>query len=195
MILFYCVKGGNYSALYVKKLIWGSYFGANNFIYPHSINCVGTFWVRLCQRAGQEWCDDTQGSVADARCPTLVCTILGATSCQWTVTLKTWRHWCFSQQLGISRLQDIWIALDKQYGVILWFYHEQCCPSYSETVISYSLLITPYKSNTFIYYFVSKVIRYFTYLLLYFLTVLYYITFATWPFSENSDTACLAPET
>ncbi len=48
--------------------------------------------------------------------------------------------------------------------------YEQCWASYSETVISYFLLITPYKSNTFTHYFVSEVItfvtRYFTILLL-----------------------------
>ncbi len=37
-----------------------------------------------------------------------------------------------------------------------------CWTSYSETVISYLLMITPYKSNTFTYYFVSKVISYVT---------------------------------
>ncbi len=39
---------------------------------------------------------------------------------QWTVRLKTWRQWCFSKQLVMSRLQATLITSDGQYGGILW---------------------------------------------------------------------------
>ncbi len=38
------------------------------------------------------------------------------------VRLNTWRQWCFSDLLGISRLQETWIFSDEHYRGMLWFY-------------------------------------------------------------------------
>ncbi len=66
---------------------------------------------------------------------------------QKTVRSKTWCQRCFSKQLGVSRLQDTWITLCRQYGFIYSFiYLFILClnPVYSNSETVWKITATPF---------------------------------------------------